>query len=382
MTSDAKDRWLTPPPSWEGLLPGTVLPIHLTPDFGNPLRLGTGLHAVLTRILRDQEGHGPTADWSLLFVGTEQSSSGWAVWIPKPDDVNAIRGVPFEVSVRGRPCTFVAGMKSTARFRAPVVTEVKRHRVKLTTVTPVIIRASGKVVRPAPSTPSLWTALQNVANRIGLAIADPTEIGVMVVSHNTEPVRVILNQSKNLTTVGWMGDVYLDVNPLGRWLLEVAARLGLGGRNAYGFGRIELSPMNLPPMPPERPHAEEMVTDTAVEKLAERWNIGRDTALTTLFQSGWESTLVRSRQKQCDIRRAGDLFLVVQRVTMGWPRVLDVFFEDHQEVVAIDAQDDVSSLPACTLTDSSPDSPSTPLTPSILTTPSTSSALLSVGAPE
>lgn len=383
MTSNAKDRWLTPPPSWEGSLPGTVLPLHLTPEFTAPLKLGTGLHAVLTRILRDRQGHGPTAEWSLLFVGTEKSPSGWAVWIPKAEDVEAIRGKPYLVSLRGRSCTLIAGEKISMRLRAPVVTEVERHRVKLTTITPVNIRSNGKAVRPAPSTPSLWTALQNVAERIGLPIADPTEIGVLVISHNTEPVRVTLNQAKNLTTVGWMGDVYLDVNPLGRWLLEVAARLGLGGRNAYGLGRIELSPMRLPPLPPERPRAEEMVTETAVEKLAERWSIGRDAALATLFESGWESTLVRSRQKQCDIRKAGDLYLVVQYVTMGWPRVLDVFFEDREEdrpAPVIDAPDDVSTFGACRPTDSSPDSPSTPPTPSISTTRSTSSGALSAGA--
>lgn len=323
------DPWTAPPPAWEGPLPGAVLPIDLSPAFTSPEKLGTGLHAVLTRILREGRGHDPRRpEWSLLLVGP-QTSSGWAVWLPDEADVEAVRGKTFEVHLRGRACRITLGARAALRLKPPRVAQTGRHRVRITTVLPVCMRVDGGRPRSYPQTPGLWTALRNVAERIGLAIEDPTTIGVMRVSHATEPVRRVLNEKREFVATGWSGDVVVDVNPLGRWLLEVGARIGLGGRTAYGLGRVEVreEPASVD-VPAPAPEPWEIVVDQAAGKFAERMAIALDEARVALLGMIERATYERETTSGCEVWRAGDVLLVAQPTTLRTLRIVDVILPE------------------------------------------------------
>jgi CRISPR/Cas system endoribonuclease Cas6 (RAMP superfamily) len=79
-------------------------------------------------------------------------------------------------------------------------------------------------------------------------------VPVQIVSATTVPARVRLEGPPRPTDPrrgpsvggdgrvrGWMGSVTVETSAMGVWLLEVAAELGLGGRVAYGFGRVSVT---------------------------------------------------------------------------------------------------------------------------------------------
>jgi len=329
----APDPWDAPPPTWEGPLPGAVLPLDLDIQVGNVERLGTALHAILTRILRDGRGHDPRRpEWSLLLVG-EQTSSGWAVWLPGEADIAAVRGKTFPAELRRRRCNLTIGRAAALRLKPPSVTQTGRHRVRLTTITPVCMRSDGRAPRPYPQTPSLWTALTVVAQRIGLTLPDPTAIGIARVSHETESARTTINERRGLVAVGWSGDVVLDVNPLGRWLLEVGARIGIGGRTAYGLGRIAVRDESMPEAAPvPQPEPWEVVFDGAAGKLGARLGLTGDDAKHAVAALCEQAVFDHKRPDgECEVWTVGDVSLVVQPTTLRTLRVVDIkFSEEHQ----------------------------------------------------
>jgi hypothetical protein len=61
-----------------------------------------------------------------------------------------------------------------------------------------------------------------------------------LVDAQTEREEVLL-RGKVGPVRGWSGSVVVETNAVGRWLLECAGRgLGLGGRTAFGFGRVRV----------------------------------------------------------------------------------------------------------------------------------------------
>ena len=333
-TAEAPNPWSAAPPRWDGALPGAVLPIDASPPLVSSDRLGPALHAVLTRLLRHGRGHDPTRpEWSLQLVGAATSSK-WAVYLPAEADVAVLRGKSFASVVADQSCALTFGARACVRLKAPTVTQTARHRVCLTTITPVTIRSMGKANKCAsfPSSVQLWTALTNVATRIGLTLPDPTAIGVVRVSHDTEPVTCLLNAVKGSTAHGWAGGVVLDVNPLARWLLDVAARIGLGGRTAFGLGRIAVRDVvveSSAPLPVPEPW--EIVVDGAAEKMAARMRTSLDEARTMLKALAEQAVFEETCANGTETWRAGDVLLIVQPTTLRTLRIVDVVFEAGSE---------------------------------------------------
>ena len=330
------DPWAAPPPPWEGVLPGAMLPIDVSAALPSPERLGPPLHAVLTGLLRHGRGHDPARpEWSLQLVGAA-TSSGWAVYLPSEDDVAALRGKSYPARIHEHARVLTFGGRACVRLKAPVVTQTARHRVRLTTITPVTIRATGAAGKFAsfPSSVQIWTALTNVATRIGLTLADPTAVGVVRVSHDTEPVTCLLNQAKGSFTRGWAGDVVLDVNPLARWLLDVAARVGFGGRTAFGFGRIAVRDEVIDdgaPLPAPVPW--EVVVDGVAEKMAARMSVSLDEARAMVAELAERATFDGPRANGLEAWRADDAVLIVQPTTLRALRVIDLAFDEPEGVL-------------------------------------------------
>lgn len=323
------DPWAAPPPEWAGSLPGAVLPIDIVPRLTAPDRLGHAFHGALTALLRRTQGHDSSRpEWSLLLVGSA-TSSGWAVWLPEERDVEMLRGRTFEAHLRGVPVRMTFGAHAALRLKPPAVTQVGRHRVRMTTITPVCMRGRGAPGRVScPHTPTIWTALGMVAERIGLRVDDPSRIGVVRVSHATEPVTVTLNPTRNVYTTSWEGDVVLEVNPLARWLLEVASRIGLGGRTAYGLGRIAVrDEPAIREEAPASPAPWEVVIDPAAEKFAARMGCSADEARHAIADMVARASYERSAPNGAEVWRAGDVLLVAEPTTLRQLRVVDVVFE-------------------------------------------------------
>src|SRR5690606_22108695 len=57
------------------------------------------------------------------------------------------------------------------------------------------------------------------------------------IANDTRPETVRLSGPHGAMT-GWSGTIVLKANPVAHWLLKAAEMVGLGGRVAYGFGRI------------------------------------------------------------------------------------------------------------------------------------------------
>ncbi len=86
----------------------------------------------------------------------------------------------------------------------------------------------------------------------------PADVALRILATDTQTENVIIGHLNGQGIVrGWTGRVVMDVSPLGRWLLDCAERLGLGGRTAFGFGRVRVGTMALDapllgePYPPE-----------------------------------------------------------------------------------------------------------------------------------
>lgn len=326
--------WETPPPAWEGALPGSVLPITATPRPSTRAdSLGAALHGALTQILRAGRGHDSRRpEWSLLLVGAA-APSGWAVWLPDDSDVAAVRGRSYVSHLFGTPTTLTLGECTAIRLRAPRVEQMGRHRVRITTVTPICMRGAGidgNRYRGYPQTPTLWTALSQVAQRIGLLLPDPTRIGIVRVSHDTHKVKAPLKRgANNLIVTAWSGDVVVDVNPLGRWLLEVAARIGLGGRTAFGLGRIMVrdEPAVRDVLAPS-PEPWEVVIDQAAQKFGTYMGVSNDEACAVLSGLVDCATFERETSSGYEVWRAGSVLLMAQPTTLRTLRVVDVMFEN------------------------------------------------------
>jgi CRISPR/Cas system endoribonuclease Cas6 (RAMP superfamily) len=69
------------------------------------------------------------------------------------------------------------------------------------------------------------------------------DMRISLVERHTQPSSLSLvgRGGKLKAMRGWVGHMIVDCNAPAHWLLEVAARVGLGGRTAFGFGRVRVS---------------------------------------------------------------------------------------------------------------------------------------------
>ena len=140
----------------------------------------------------------------------------------------------------------------TARWLvAPPPRPRGRYRVRVETDTPVLIRSRTvtgsrhKLTTTSPTATALASTLgETLAPRLGHAAIWRTLIPVEGIDHATEPVTIQLPRGCRIggddRLRGWAGWIEVETSGLGAGLLECAAALGLGGRVAYGFGRVRV----------------------------------------------------------------------------------------------------------------------------------------------
>jgi len=314
------DPWAAAPPAYDKHLPGGAMWVRFSPYREVPHRLVRYLHGIVTQALGMP--HGQTADFSLLHVTTQMSPSGWGVYVRDEAAARALAGSVTQSRFGNAATTVTFG--PFVRLHAPRVTETGRHRVRLDTITPVVIRSAGRSAR-RPTKFSLWSALtQAFPGRLGVEL-DGHAVGLEVVASRTEVIHMPMGKIGGGAVVGWSGSVTLDVNPIGRWLLECADRLGLGGKTAFGFGRVRVTDLAAEdPVEGEPPTFEDVdvVSDTAAEKYAVARGIGVEQARVDLTCAADAAHFVETLSAGAELWQHDGLRLVVRPGPLRAPRVI------------------------------------------------------------
>lgn len=227
--------------------PGFIIPeLDYIPGACVPIALDCGvkfahwqiacLHGMMTSITGP---HAPNNPIFSLFPWN--NGCGWAAYFR---DLEMARGVAMKthiVGFNGKESELALGW--VVRIKAPKL----RHEdsiVRVTTITPVHCRSNGGEVHyTAPTANNIKGTLEaHTARRLGLR-PQLGDVQVQLLDSSASPAQVNLggNGKKLGGLSGWAGSVDLRVNPLGRFLLECAGLgMGLGGKTAFGFGRIKV----------------------------------------------------------------------------------------------------------------------------------------------
>lgn len=228
-------------------LPGAVHELRVEgaqPSWVYGLSNARDMHAVATMLTRDPHAqHPPFALWP------DPLGERWWLRI----EGNASRYLAarrFVVTIAGRERTLAVG--PAIRIRRPAEHAPGAYRVRLETVTPVVIRAAaGTKTRTEPDAGNLASTLgSTLAPRLGLPWIRREELTVRIVEQYTRPwIGKVDGKPGDGPRLGgdgrfrgWHGVIDLECDARTRWLLDCAALIGLGGRVAFGFGRVRVTP--------------------------------------------------------------------------------------------------------------------------------------------
>lgn len=234
-------------------LPGVWREIRFDPEPRTmiPLDHVVPLHGLLSTVLLPRYGHDRRKP-SFSLVPWHGVPSGWSVYVDDGDVGRALSCVPTMGHIAGHPVGLAFGAQ-VIRPKTPRLPEPGRYRVRLVALTPIVIRtsASGKTmvsgqVRSSNLLASLTS--ENFCRRLRIAREDVAQAVLMRLPGHSGEMRTVhtgghLGGKHGGVTgdvTGWVGEMVLEVNAPGLWLLRCAEFLGLGGRTAYGFGCVRL----------------------------------------------------------------------------------------------------------------------------------------------
>jgi hypothetical protein len=238
------DPWSHPSPTYSSAhLPGGGLVIYIAPHRSIALPYARSLHGLITDLIG--EGHDPRRPlWSLI---PWSEGSGWGVYLHEERHVARLAGGHFDAKLfehAVRVSFSKPGGVLVHRVRVPAPIVPGRYVMRIDAVTPVSVRhtskPAGTVVHLVPTGANLLAAVGEVCRRVGLPSSVPETARIHLLHRATTPERVYCGDHLGATR-GWTGTVYVEANAPGAWLLELAARVGLGGRTALGFGRIRVT---------------------------------------------------------------------------------------------------------------------------------------------
>ena len=233
----ASQPWLLGAPIYPAHLPGggCEIDVRPRPRWRVEHRNVRALHGAITVCL-DEPHDERIPGFSLV---PWPCGLGWGVYVRSAEAAARIAGKTMHGRLFDVPVDFE--FSPLRRLRAPVVAKRGHGRVRIDTVTPVVIRSRAAPPRTEPTASCIISALtQAFPARIGLDGFDPATVRLELVSHETRPDQVDLG-GKFGRVVGWSGSCVVDANAVGRWLLAVAALVGLGGRTSLGFGRVRVT---------------------------------------------------------------------------------------------------------------------------------------------
>ena len=235
--SRKRNPWLVGAPPYSGLMPA----LGFTMAFSNGRVLEhahiRGLHAVLSDLL-EREPQPKHAWWALVPT---RHGCGWGALVYQHDAAAQLLAQQrHAVRLFDHDLELMLGHYWRPKF--PAVAKRGHRKLRIDTITPCVFRAEGGTVpRPVPTKTGLYSCLVNdLPPRIGVTIA-PELLVLDVLEHDTRPERLWVGEKQG-TVVGWVGSCVVDTNAVGEFMLRCAAHgPGLGGRTAYGFGRVVVS---------------------------------------------------------------------------------------------------------------------------------------------
>lgn len=230
-----REPWLYGPPIYPAYLPGGGLELYAETPLKWPLehRNVRGLHGAVSGLIG--EGHDPsTPRFSLV---PWHRGIGWGLYVDSAEALSRLAGTHHSVRIYEQVVSVRIG--GAIRIKAPVVGRRGRRKLRVDALTPVCTRETGGSTHLRANGPNLLSTLCAwLPRRLGLVLADD-DARLDLLAHETHVARVPIG-SKYGTVSGWTGHLTVECNAVAEWLLRAAETLGLGGRVAFGFGRIRV----------------------------------------------------------------------------------------------------------------------------------------------
>lgn len=209
--------------------------IHVTPTprWAIELRNTRALHGMVSTVIG--KPHDPLLPGFVLIPWPR--GCGWSVYVPDDTTALELAGRVFEARLFDRP----ASVRFSGLHRVKVP-EVRRGRQTLVidTITPVVLREGDGALRTKPTAANLKSTLATwLPSRLGVQI-ESGSVETQVLSCETMPETVPMG-GKHGNVRGFTGQIVLECNAVAAWLIRGAETVGMGGRTAFGFGRIRVT---------------------------------------------------------------------------------------------------------------------------------------------
>lgn len=254
------DPWSLPSPQVECVGYALDLTVCPLPEVALSLRHTRALHGALSLALEEDHVQWGVAHfalapsrgrlgWHPIFFARDRAArmrgTTHPITLPEPSSAQSPRRKRRRKSdTLHRTMTFG---ELVWRVQAPPPLAAGRYRVTVETLTPLCFTTCRR--RTTIRTPQASTftgGLRRVAEAVGVTVPD-ADLAFGAITHATEPVRVEVggHVQRGTTERGVLlaieGSLTVECNAVAAWLLQCAARIGLGGSTAYGFGRVHVS---------------------------------------------------------------------------------------------------------------------------------------------
>jgi hypothetical protein len=223
-----------------GAQPPHIAPVGLPLAFADPLptfgasgrSLRRHLHGLVSALVgREHDRKLPR--WALLSV----RGGGWGVILHDPADALRLARSTHLVTVGATRTTVTIGQP--VRLKTPADVAPGRYRATIEAVTPVCHKVDGGT--RSNTRPGAETILGALSVAIELSGARPVgRLHIEDVALDTQADRVEIGGHVGVCH-GWTGRVTLVCNAPTVYALRLAESLGLGGKTAYGLGRVRVS---------------------------------------------------------------------------------------------------------------------------------------------
>lgn len=247
ISSERVRNWLAEPPAYDAFFKGGACEVRVEP---RPQRWGFyalgDLHGMVSSILGDSGvPHHPR--FPMFTVSMD--GIGRPTLILADDECAAlVANGRFPIEVNRRPGKVIVG--PLRRLRTPTVFGRGQRIIRIHSESPVVVRRTVRKREPGHQGAYHTTPTsENMASTIGTQFCERLGLGldtnnaeVELIDKQTRGVKVYTSTKVKLTW-GWEGTVTLRVNAPAEWLFRAAEVIGLGGRTAYGFGRIRVEGM-------------------------------------------------------------------------------------------------------------------------------------------
>lgn len=241
---DRVRNWMAEPPPYDAYFQGGACEISVTP---RPRTWGFyalgKLHGMVSTVMGDSGvPHHPRFP---MFTVSLDGMGRPLLILSDNEGASVVANGRFPVEVDRRPGFLTVG--PLRRLRTPTVFGRGPRIIRIHSESPVVVRRTVRKQMPGhqggyhttPTSENMAATIgSQFCERLGLGLAHHnTEVELL--SNNTRGVKTYTNEKVRLTW-GWEGTVTLRVNAPAEWLFRCAEVLGLGGRTAYGFGRVRV----------------------------------------------------------------------------------------------------------------------------------------------